>query len=77
MPTWVPFTGCLDSMIKLTFWGSLAILSEEEDFHKRTELAAELIRAFEPLPGRRVVLVDNTYCCRLVIEAVRERGLTP
>jgi SRSO17 transposase len=49
--------------------------SEEEDFHKRTELAAELIRTFEPPLGRRViVLVDSTYCCAPVIRAACERG---
>jgi hypothetical protein len=49
--------------------------SEEESFRRRTELACELIRAFEPPPGSRViVLVDSTYCCALVLEAARERG---
>ena len=38
---------------------------EEEDFRKRTELACELIRSFEPPLGSRViVLVDSTYCCK-------------
>ncbi len=48
---------------------------EEEAFRKRTELAAEMIRTFEPPPGSRVVvLVDSTYCCAPVLEAARERG---
>ena len=42
--------------------------SKEEDFRRRTELAAELIRSFvPPLEGRVIVLVDSTYCCSPVI----------
>ena len=52
-----------------------ARFSEEEAFRKRTERAVELIRAFEPPPGSRVVvLVDSTYCCASVIRAAQERG---
>ena len=50
---------------------------EEEDFQKRTELACELIRSFEPpVRGRVIVLVDSVYCCAAVIEAVQARGFT-
>jgi len=50
---------------------------EEEDFRKRTELACELIRSFEPPLGSRViVLVDSTYCCKPVIEEAVARGFT-
>ena len=50
---------------------------EEEDFRKRTELACELIRSFEPPLGSRViVLVDSTYCCKPVIETSLARGFT-
>lgn len=49
--------------------------SEEEDFRKRTELAAELIRSFAPpLESRVIVLVDSTYCCGPVIRAAHKRG---
>lgn len=47
---------------------------EEEDFRKRTELAAELIRTFLPFGSRVIVLVDSTYCCKPVIEAAVARG---
>ena len=49
--------------------------SEEEDFQRRTELAAELIRSFAPpWESRVVVLVDSAYCCASVIRAAQERG---
>ncbi|WP_448595667.1 hypothetical protein [Thermoflexus hugenholtzii] len=49
--------------------------SEEEDFRKRTELAAELIRSFGlPLESRVMVLVDSTYCCSPVVWAAHQRG---
>ena len=51
--------------------------SEEEDFRKRTELAAELIRTFQPpLESRVIVLVDSTYCCAEVIRAAHKRGFS-
>ena len=51
--------------------------SAEEDFQKRTELACELIRAFEPpVPGRVIVLTDSAYCCAEVIRAAHRRGFT-
>lgn len=54
-----------------------ARFSEEVDFRKRTELAAELIRLFEPpLAGRVIVLVDSTYCCGAVIRAAHKRGFS-
>jgi SRSO17 transposase len=50
---------------------------EAEDFQKRTELACELIRAFEPpVPGRVIVLTDSAYCCAEVIRAAHRRGFT-
>ncbi len=50
---------------------------EEEDFQKRTELACELIRSFEPpVPGRVIVLADSVYCCTEVIRAAHRRGFT-
>jgi len=49
----------------------------EEDFQKRTEMAAELIHSFEPPPASRViVLVDSTYCCSPVILAAHKRGFS-
>jgi len=51
--------------------------TEEEDFQKRTELACELIRSFEPpVPGRVIVLADSVYCCTEVIRAAHRRGFT-
>jgi len=51
--------------------------TEEEDFQKRTELACELIRSFEPpVPGRVIVLADSVYCCAAVIQAAHQRGFT-
>lgn len=50
---------------------------KEEDLCKQTELAAELIRAFEPPYGGKakvVVVVDCSLLEELVIEAVLERG---
>jgi len=50
---------------------------QEEDFQKRTELACELIRSFEPpVPGWVIVLADSVYCCTAVIQAVQARGFT-
>ncbi|MGQ9477847.1 MAG: hypothetical protein ACUVRH_05105 [Candidatus Bipolaricaulia bacterium] len=49
--------------------------SEEEDFHKRTELACELIRSFAPpVKGRVILLVESAYCCAEVIWAAHQRG---
>jgi hypothetical protein len=47
----------------------------EEDFRKRTELAAQLIGDFAPpVPGQVIVLGDSTFCCAPVIRAAQERG---
>jgi len=47
----------------------------EEDFRKRTELAAELLRGFvPPLEGKVIVLADSTFCCAPVIRAAHERS---
>ncbi|MFQ5795501.1 MAG: transposase [Candidatus Bipolaricaulia bacterium] len=48
-----------------------------EDFHKQTELTAELIRSFEPPYGGKrqvVVVIDCSLLDESVIEAVDERG---
>lgn len=44
-------------------------------FRKLTELARELIRAFEPPKGVKVrVLFDSFYLCPVVVKACREKG---
>ena len=44
-------------------------------FRKTTEMAAELIRAFDPPAGVKVrVLFDSYYLCPVVVKACRERG---
>lgn len=49
--------------------------TQEEDFRKRTELAARLVEEFEsPWPARVVVLADSVYCCKRVLEAAERRG---
>lgn len=44
-------------------------------FRKTTEMAADLIRAFDPPKGLRVhVLFDSYYLCKTVVDACREKG---
>lgn len=44
-------------------------------FRKTTQLAADLIRSFEPPPGVKVrVLFDSYYLCPVVTSACREKG---
>lgn len=47
----------------------------EADFHKQTELTADLIRSFEPpYAGKVVVVTDCSLVAEPVIEAANERG---
>ena len=49
--------------------------SLQRQFKKTTQLAAELIRAFEPPAGVRVlVLFDSYYLCPVVVKACRSKG---
>jgi hypothetical protein len=44
-------------------------------FRKTTEMAAQLIREFQPSAGVKVmVLFDAYYLCRTVVKACREQG---
>jgi SRSO17 transposase len=49
--------------------------SLKQKFKKTTQLAAELIREFEPPQGVRVrVLFDSYYLCPVVVKACRKKG---
>jgi len=69
--------GLLDGPLGVAPLGQRALLGRG-GFRKRTELACELIRSFEPPLGSQViVLVDSTYCCKPPDRNLPGPGLYP